>query len=272
VGHYDDSIKSLGQLDPASLCRLVGVATDTSTRVERLSENLPTTTQQVDTLLAIDDHLVLHIEFQTRPERRFAQRMLGYLGRLVGSEAFDGIRVEQHAVLLGPGTLSDRLPEYNFRFHVHHLRKAPVGPLLADISLTPFAVLADLPDDDHRARTLRTALARIAAVSDPSTRQVLAWTTADLASLCLTTDTIRTTWEELAMPFPSFAQALRDEAREKGLEQGRQEVLGSMLRQRFGPDQRVPAIAHRLATLDPDDGAARIAAATNLDELAEPGE
>jgi hypothetical protein len=266
VGQHDDSIKSLGQLEPASLCRLVGVPIDASTRVVRISESLPTTTHLVDALLAIDDRLVLHIEFQTRPERRFPERMLGYLGRLVGSGAFDGIKVEQHAVLLGPGTLNDRLPEYNFRFQVHYLRQAPVGPLLADIGLAPFAVLADLPDDDHRARTLRAALERIAAVSDRRTRETLAWATASLATLCLTTDTITTTWEEIAMPFPSFAQALHEQGLEQGLEQGRK-ILGSMLRQRFGPDPRIPAIAHHLATLDPDDCTARIAAATDLDEL-----
>jgi hypothetical protein len=42
-----------------------------------------------------------------------------------------------------------------------------------------------------------------------------------------------------------------------------------MLRQRFGQDARIPAIAQRLAALGPDDCLTRISAATDLDELAE---
>jgi hypothetical protein len=42
-----------------------------------------------------------------------------------------------------------------------------------------------------------------------------------------------------------------------------------MLRRRFGPDARIPAIAQHLAGLDPDDCLTRIGAATNLDELAD---
>jgi hypothetical protein len=276
VGRYDDLIKSLSQLEPASLCRLVGVPIDASSRVVRLSENLSTTTRQVDLLLAVDDRLVLHIEFQTKPERRFAQRMFGYLGRLREQARFDGIHIAQHAVLLGPGTLNHQIPEEDYSFTVHYLRNTPVGPLLDDISLTPFAVLADLHGDDHRVRILRVVLDRIAAVSDPATRRALAWAAADLATLCLATGIIETTWEESAMPFPSFAQALQDRALEEGREEGRLEqgrkILGSMLRQRFGPDPRIPAIARRLATLDPDECAARITAAVTLDELAQPGD
>jgi len=43
-----------------------------------------------------------------------------------------------------------------------------------------------------------------------------------------------------------------------------------ILRERFGPDARVPAIAHRLASRS--DGAGRIITAADLDELAELGD
>jgi hypothetical protein len=67
------------------------------------------------------------------------------------------------------------------------------------------------------------------------------------------------------MPIPSLTQRMYDE----GLQQGREEFVASMSRQRFGPEARVHPIAHRLAALDPDDCLTRISAAADLDELAE---
>ena len=67
------------------------------------------------------------------------------------------------------------------------------------------------------------------------------------------------------MPIPSLTQQMYDEGRDEG----REEMLGTILRERFGPDARIPAIAHRLASL-PDDRAARLTiTAADLDELAE---
>lgn len=101
---------------------------------------------------------------------------------------------------------------------------------------------------------------------------MLAQAAVDLASLRLDPTTINTTWEDSAMPIPSLLQRTHDEALQQGREEGREELVESMLRQRFGPDARIPAIAHRLATLPPDDCLARITTAADLDELVEPGD
>ena len=76
------------------------------------------------------------------------------------------------------------------------------------------------------------------------------------------------------MPIPSLLQDIydegRDEGREQGLEQGLERAAESTLGRRFGPDERIPDIARRLAPLGPDIFLERIDAASSLDELTSP--
>jgi hypothetical protein len=116
---------------------------------------------------------------------------------------------------------------------------------------------------------------------------VLVQAAVDLANIRLDAATIRTTWEESAMPVPSFIDQLREderrtgrelglqegrqEGRELGLQEGRAESLVSLLRYRFGDDDRIPTVARRLATAAVGDVVPQIEQATSLDELAGPG-
>jgi hypothetical protein len=274
VGQYDDAVKALCLLEPASLCRWLGATVSGSVRAVRRSESLSTATRQVDALIAIDDQIALHVEFQADSEPRFDLRMLDYRLRLYRLPDLVGIEIAQHVVMLGRGGIDHQLRDgqLQYTFAVHYLRDEPVAPLLADVGLAPFAALADLPDDDHRAQTLRAALDLIAGVSDDHTRAVLAQAAVDLAALRLDPATINATWEDSAMPIPSLLQRTHDEALQQGREAGREEFVGSMLRRRFGHDERIAAIAHGLAALPPDDCLARITAAADLDELADPGD
>jgi hypothetical protein len=74
------------------------------------------------------------------------------------------------------------------------------------------------------------------------------------------------------MPIPSFAEGMYKEGlaegREEGRDQEREGILAGLIRHRFGPDERIPAIARRLATLDLDEYLARIDRASGLDDLA----
>jgi hypothetical protein len=104
---------------------------------------------------------------------------------------------------------------------------------------------------------------------------VLVQAAVDLANIRLDAATIRTTWEESAMPVPSFIDQLREDerrtGREEGLQAGRPEGLASILRFRFGPDDRIPDLARRLPASDMDELVPRIEQAASLDELAGPG-
>jgi hypothetical protein len=284
MGQYDDAVKALCLQLPASVCRLVGAPASGSAETIRHSETLSTATRQIDALISIDGRVAHHIEFQANGEPRFDLRMLDYRLRLYRLPNLAGKQITQHVVMLGPGTIEHQLhdDQLDYAFAVHYLRDAPVAPLLADVGLAPFAVLANHPDDGHRARALRAALDLFAEVSDKQTREVLVQAATDLAALRLDEATINSTWEDSAMPIPSLIQRKYDEGVHEGVEQGieqgiqqgiqlgRERLLASFLRQRFGQDARIPVIAKRLAAIDSDDWLARINAAAALEEFAEP--
>jgi hypothetical protein len=61
----------------------------------------------------------------------------------------------------------------------------------------------------------------------------------------------------------SFIDALREAEREEG----RAETVGSLLRYRFGDDDRIPGIARRLVPASTDEVVALIEKATSLADL-----
>jgi hypothetical protein len=264
MGQYDDAVKALCLQLPASICRWLGAPVSGSVEAIRHSETVPTATRQVDALISIDGRFAHHIEFQANGEPRFDLRMLDYRLRLYRLPELADKQLTQHVVMLGRGTIEHQLhdDQLDYTFAVHYLRDEPVAPLLADADLAPFAALADLPDNGHRAMALRAAFDLIAEVSDEETREVLARAATDLAAIRLDEDTIDSTWKDSAMPIPSLLQRKYDE--------GREGVFATILRERFGPDARIPAIARRLASLPDDRVAHVIITAAGLDELAEP--
>jgi hypothetical protein len=136
---------------------------------------------------------------------------------------------------------------------------------------------------------LARVLDEIARLPDPHLREVLGRVTIDLAAIRLDRVTITTTWEDSAMPIPSFLDTLyqegRAEGRQEGRAEGRQEgrhegrtegcrrgweqAASALLRHRFGDDPRIPALARSLAPLGPEAYLTRIERATSLDDLAD---
>jgi hypothetical protein len=124
ANRYDDAVKAVCALDLAGLCNWLGVKVASPTTPLRLAESAPpTTTRQMDLLVAVDDDTVLHVEFQTRPERRFPQRMLDYWLRIEASLDRPGLRIIQHVIQLGDGHIEDTLvrDDIVFSYDVHRL-------------------------------------------------------------------------------------------------------------------------------------------------------
>jgi hypothetical protein len=266
VGRYDDAVKALCAFDLSGLCAWLGVPTEGAPRAVRLAESLsPLTTREVDLLVSVDDATVLHVEFQTHPEKRFAQRMLEYWLRLEGSEPLKGREIVQHAVLLGPGRLTAGLTRrrLDYSYEVHRLCDADPERLLADPALVPFAALARMPEH-RRGAALAQALSIVAALDDPHHRERLARATIDLAAIRLTSATISRAWEESDMPIPSLTNRLYQEGRDEGVI----ETIASLLRVRFGDDDRIGSIAARLAHLGPIRAIRTADRASTLDDLA----
>jgi hypothetical protein len=109
------------------------------------------------------------------------------------------------------------------------------------------------------ARALRV----IAGVGDLRRQETLARAAVDLAAVRLDAATIDSIWEESAMPIPS----LLNRRYQEGLEAGLERAAASLLRVRFGDDDRIEALAGRLARLGAAACIERIEAAGGLDEL-----
>jgi hypothetical protein len=128
---------------------------------------------------------------------------------------------------------------------------------------------------------LARVLDEIARLPDPHLREVLGRVTIDLAAIRLDRVTITTTWEDSAMPIPSFLDTLYQEGRAEGRQEGRHEgrtegcrrgweqAASALLRHRFGDDPRIPALARSLAPLGPEAYLTRVERATSLDDLAD---
>jgi hypothetical protein len=173
--------------------------------------------------------------------------------------------IEQHVVVLGSRRLPDRLerPGLFFRYRVHHLADEDPEQFLVDPSLAPFAVLARMPDRDRPAMLAR-ALQVVASVPDGQLQRIFGRAAVDLAALRLPPATIESIWKESAMPIPSLTEQRYREGRNEGLV----EAATSLLRVRFGDDERIVPLAGRLAGLGAAECMARIEDAKNLDELA----
>jgi hypothetical protein len=277
---YDDALKALWPADLAGLCRWLGVPVEGEP--VRLAESVPAaTTRAVDLLVSVRPGRAVHIEFQTRPERRFPWRMLDYRVRLSGLRDLAGSTIEQHAVLLGAGRLAAGIdePGLSFSYAVHHLQDEDPEQFLAEPALAPFASLARL-SQGARSAVLARALQLIATAPDRARRETFVRATVNLAELYLAPATIESIREDHTMPLPTgFDDYLRDKAREAGLEgreleleQGRkrglEQAAESLLRVRFGDDPLIGHIARRLARLGAEACMRRIEAAADLDELA----
>jgi hypothetical protein len=262
ANRYDDAVKALCAGGLGDLCDWVGVKVEGDAEPLRLSESAPpATTRQVDLLVEVDPSTVLHIEFQKSIERRFAERMLDYWSRIDASVDRPGLVIVQHVIQLGDGRLPSRLSRglLDFSFEVRRLCDEDPDRLLAATGLAPFAALGRMPHR-HRPAALAKALAIVAEVEDAHRREHLARATMALAHSRLDPDTIMSTYEEIVMPLPSVNDVF--------YEAGVIRSVASLLRVRFGEDERIDGIARRLSILGPDDAIARAERADSLDDLA----
>jgi predicted transposase YdaD len=140
------------------------------------------------------------------------------------------------------------------------------------------------------SRTTTRLLIRAADVVGASSERERAVTllgaAATLASIVLPRPIIKAALKEAAMPVPVRDTPLsrelydegRDEGRHEGRREGRQEgrrgatvdFTAALLEERFGPDERIPVLAERLADLDDRTRVRRITSAAAIEELADP--
>ncbi len=137
-------------------------------------------------ILRQSEEIVLHIEFQTQPDKNIPFRMTDY--RLRVYHRFPGKRMHQVVVYLQK-TDSELVQQTTFtleetfhRFQVIRLWEQPTEIFLQTSGLLPFAVLSNT---SNKTNTLQKVAAQIDNISDKRTQSNLAASTFILAGLVL---------------------------------------------------------------------------------------
>jgi predicted transposase YdaD len=273
---YDDAMKILADDDLSALLSIVGVRG----AAEPLTIELPGSTTRAD-LLAQTPTGIVHVEFMKDPTPDFDLRMVDYRLRLRRRDR--DVALAQYVLVLQdvavPASFvdagSDRL---DAAWTVIRLPELDAGPLLTGPTTAAVAALA-AGTAPERAAALTAAVELIAACTDPDRRRLLLGVATTLASITLPAATIDSALKEAHMPVPvrdtPLGRLLLDEGRQEGRQEGIQageraavvRLTRLMLRQRFGDDPRIDAVAATLADLPDDERLARLTDAADLGSL-----
>ncbi|WP_143448273.1 hypothetical protein [Kineosporia sp. A_224] len=252
---FDRSMRRLAHADLDGFCGLLGV--ELSGEVAPAARMLPTTfpgvTRTADLLVRTAPGWLLHVEYQLTAGKGLALRMLDYRAAIM--TAHPGQHLVQVVVVLDGGRL-DSVDSGAFRLGCRalYLREHPPDRFLGSPVLAPLASLGrGTPDDLARAYT--QALHVIGTEGGDRVAELLE-SAATLATIRLDAPILDKIRREVGMTVESVAEFyaqtdsgkfLVERGREEGREEGREATLAELLRERFGADERIPALAQRLA-------------------------
>ncbi len=195
---------------------------------------------RADSLIFLEsEDLVLHIEFQTDPDKDLPFRMLDY--RLRVHRRYPRKKVSQVVIYLRKSGSSSvyqnvfELPGTRHEFRVIRLWEVPYEPLLEAPGLLPFAVLSQ---EANREMVLEKVARQIEEIGDRTTKSNIAASTAILAGLLLKRDTINRLLREDIMKESVIYQDIKSQGIAEGKAEGRQEeavnLIMLLLNSRFG--------------------------------------
>jgi hypothetical protein len=285
---FDRAMRQVAEGDLTAFCSWLGVHTDGP--VELRSGSFPAGTMHADLLAQVTPGRLLHVEYQRITEPDLAVRMLGYRAQIM--RRYPGLGVTQHVIVLGDGWLQpcdDLETGFRLGLRITYLRELDPEPLLATAGLAPLAVLAS-GDQGRRAQSLAGAFEMIRSGTTPGSGQdQLLEAAAILATIRLDRLTIDQIAKESGMTVESIADFYSDtkigqellrrgeakgeargEARgeAKGEARGVRATLEALLKERFGDQDDLPAVAAGLAHwASPAAAVQAITTAGTLDDL-----
>jgi predicted transposase/invertase (TIGR01784 family) len=190
--------------------------------------------------------IIVHIEFQTRPQKDVPFRMADYRIRI--HRLFPKKKIYQVVIYLKKTSSklarinTFELPEMQHRYNVIRLWEVPTEELLKSSGILPFAVLSKTNNPQD---VLEQVAKKIDKITDRGQQSNIAASTAIIAGLVLDTMVIKRLLKEEIMKESVIYQEIEatGEAKglQRGLEQGRQKEAALLLRllsRRFG---EVPA-------------------------------
>jgi predicted transposase/invertase (TIGR01784 family) len=187
---YDNTCKYLAENFPEDIASwLLGVRVSL---VQMQPTELSVEPIRADSMILLTNHnLILHIEFQTRPDREMGFRMLDY--RVRAHRKFPDKQMRQVVIYLTP-TNSDlvtlttfELESTRHEFEVIRLWEQPASIFLGSVGLYPFATLAKT---DEPELVLREVAARIEELPERKLQADISAMSFILAGLVLDRDRV----------------------------------------------------------------------------------
>jgi predicted transposase/invertase (TIGR01784 family) len=220
---YDNTCKYLAENFPEDLSSwLLGVRVSL---IQMQPTELSVEPIRADSMILLTNHnLILHVEFQTVPDREMGFRMLDY--RVRAHRKFPGKQMRQIVIYLTP-TTSDlvtlttfELESTRHEFEVIRLWEQPASIFLESVGLYPFASLAQT---DQPELVLREVAAKIEEIPEPKLQSDISAMSYILAGLVLDWDRVGRIIRRDIMRESVTYQAILAEGEVKGNTQGRVE-------------------------------------------------
>jgi predicted transposase/invertase (TIGR01784 family) len=229
---YDNTCKYLAENFPEDLSSwLLGVRISL---VQMQPTELSVEPIRADSMILLTNHnLILHVEFQTVPDREMGFRMLDY--RVRAHRKFPGKQMRQIVIYLTP-TTSDlvslttfELESTRHEFEVIRLWEKPSSIFLESVGLYPFASLAQT---DEPELVLREVAARIEEIPERKLQADISAMSYILAGLVLDRNRVGQIIRRDIMRESVTYQEILEEGEIKGKTQGRiEEARGLVIRQ-----------------------------------------
>jgi hypothetical protein len=235
---------------------------------------------QADLLVQVGPQKLMHVEYESSPDKDLVRRMYDYRGRIM--REYPGFRLTQYVIVLGTGTVEgyDDLERFGFLLDVRvvYLREHDPADFLKDPLLAPFAVLGR-GSRKIRAQSLGAAMRLLRDSGDLRVRVLLQVLDA-LAQIRLDRSTIERVRKESGLSIEPLVRFYKDtevglrlqdlgreKGREEGREEGRERSALALLRTRFGDSAQVRAAAQRFSHWDEAAAVEAIVAAPDVDTL-----
>ncbi|MBW4689687.1 MAG: Rpn family recombination-promoting nuclease/putative transposase [Komarekiella atlantica HA4396-MV6] len=195
-------------------------------------------------ILLQSDEVVLHIEFQTEPDKDMGFRMADYYLRIY--RRFPHKRIHQVVIYLDK-TKSEEVYKTTFttekfrhEFGVIRLWEQPTSNFLRTPGLLPFAVLSAT---ENKASTLQQVAAAVDKISERRTQSNISAAAAILAGLVLEQELIGRLFRRDIMRESIIYQSILSEGKEEGREEGSQQKARQIALNLLAEGMSVDAIA-----------------------------
>lgn len=183
-------------------------------------------------ILLQSDEVVLHIEFQTEPDKDMPFRMLDY--RVRAYRRFPNKRMHQVVIYLDKTTSEEvykttfSIENLQYKFSVIRLWEQPPEIFLKTPGLLPFAVLSAT---ENKASTLQQVAAAVDRISVRRTQSNISAAAAILAGLVLDQEVIGRLLRRDIMRESVIYQSILTEGKEEGIELGVRRVAVNLLKE-----------------------------------------